>query len=93
MRTKEDILSDFEFIDYEVREDESSIILERKIITSFILDNTYHIHRISINKRNKDYYARKEVFIKNKIYDYEEKNITMQEHKLLTELFEILGWI
>lgn len=41
---------------------------------------------IAINKRNKKY-------SKHKRGEYEADNFTIQEHKLLNELFQIWGWL
>ena len=85
MRTEEEVLKDFEKLGYKV-ESNNSFYLRLGIQ---IDENHFDQRKILINKDSKNY-------SKYILLDFEEDrslNITMQEHQLLNELFNLWGWI
>ena len=77
-RTEAEILKDFEALGYR-KETNNRAILLFKTDTSKVFETC-----IYIDLQDKNY--RKQEFTIT-------EDITMQEHKLLNELFEVLGWI
>ena len=78
MRTEQKILKDFEALGYKIKVNNASMIY---------LTNDYAVI-IHINKLMK-WYAKCTNNNNNEIV----RNFTMQEHKLLNELFTLWGWL
>ena len=82
MRTEQDILKNFEALGYEVKNKNSKLTLF-KWLSHF--SEYYEV--IDINKYEKTYgKAIRKIELKCGVF-------TMQEHKLLNELFTIWGWL
>jgi hypothetical protein len=82
MRTEQDVLKDFEALGYKVVcNNERELVLEDKYYR-------HHIDRIHIGKDLRLYTKFQHLYRVD-----EPKNLDMQEHKLLNELFTIWGWI
>lgn len=84
-RTEQEILKDFEKLGYDIE-------IHKEIL--YLKKGKYYI---AINKANKTYKAfyQGSKFDKDheKIVYYRPKEMKLQEHKLLNELFECWGWI
>jgi hypothetical protein len=88
MRTEQDVLKDFEKLGWEVADGYVNFTLRKKLDDIKNEFMYYWLCYISINKENKTYSVYKLSSFSTKGYD-----LTMQEHKLLNELFTIWGWI
>ena len=96
MRTEEEVLKDFEGLDYEVWEN-----TDRKLVLIKRIKNLYSLEHIKFV-----FYKEEEVYEKFLIHWKTSKKgkiisnpkvvhfmILMKEHKLLNELFTIWGWL
>ena len=83
-RTEQEILKDFEALGWEVKKYENQITLEQEIIEEY--DDLIMYPTIKIDFEDKTYTCYDE-------YDQCYMYLTMQEHKLLNELFECYGWL
>lgn len=96
-RTEQDVLKDFEALGYEVvTNNEIGIILDFKtalIENGFVKNHYMELERININKRTKSY--KKDHIEKTNGHQVisDKTWFSIQEHKLLNELFTIWGWI
>ena len=82
MRTEQDVLKDFEALGYKVVcNNERELVLEDEYYR-------HHIDRIHISKDLRLYTKFQHLYRVD-----EPKNLDMQEHNLLNELFKIWGWI
>lgn len=79
MRTEEQVLKDFEKLGYYI-----TIKKEGFLYNGVILDNKYSDEKINISFDLKAYYKESNIF---------GCSVHMQEHKLLTELFQIWNWL
>jgi hypothetical protein len=82
IRTEEDVLKDFEVLGYEVDNTYSKLTL-----INWLSRFSEHYVVVSINKQEKTY-GKVKVAI-----DRTCGGLTIQEHKLLNELFTIWGWL
>ena len=82
MRTESEVLKDFEKLGYEVASSPSSIMSI----------NYKRNKMISIRKNKKEYEVMAIETNSNDIY-HASQPLTMQEHKLLNELFTIWRWL
>ena len=83
MRTEQDVLNDFEKLEWKIIENNED---ELVLLQSF--KNKIGYYLLKIYKPIGVY--RKMCIIKNEDYS---ADIELQEHKLLNELFQIWGWI
>jgi hypothetical protein len=96
MRTEEEVLKDFEKLDYKILEN-----TDRKLVLIKRIKNPYTLENIKIV-----FYKEEEVYRKFLIHWKTSKTgkiisepkvvsfvIFLQEHKLLNELFSIWGWL
>lgn len=88
MRTEEEILKNFEDLGWKLRDNYINFTLYKGEIKQHKFGNRIHHCYISIDKEKQTYYT-------IEIYSFctHEYKLTMQEHKLLTELFEIWEWL
>lgn len=83
IRTEQEVLKDFEKLGYKIKHNyDYELMLEKE---NKVQGGTYNI---TIDKEFK-------VYTKSTCFDYKNHfmHITMQEHKLLNELFKIWWWI
>ena len=83
MRTEQEVLNDFEKLGYEVIKDNDYIYLKQHL---------NYINEVEESKCIYINFKKKQYSCLNDFYKFEE-NVTMQEHKLLTDLFKIWGWL
>jgi hypothetical protein len=88
MKTEQEILKDFETLEWKVADGYVNFTL-KKIITK---NNTFGPYLcycyIVINKENQTYYAEQK-----SNWITEGYNLSIQEHKLLNEMFHCWGWL
>ena len=97
MRIEQEILKDFETLGYEViTNNEIGIILDFRttsIENGFRKNQYVELERINIYKRTKSYKKDHIEIVNGHQVISNEKWFSMQEHKLLNELFNIWGWL
>lgn len=87
-RTEADILKDFEKLGWNVADGYVNFTLKKNVLEKGeFFDYNWHCF-ITINKENKTYSAEQRSNWNTKCY-----NLSMQEHKLLNELFNLWGWL
>lgn len=64
----------------------------KKLKWKISIDNDIFIDLVG-STSSKNIYCDKHIRIYKKIKSYRNTEITMEEHKLLTELFQIWGWL
>lgn len=87
-RTELEILKDFEALGWKVADGYTKVTLKKKLVCNDERFMWTWICYISIDKENKTY-----AVFKNGNFSTNHYDITMQEHKLLNELFEVWQWI
>lgn len=87
MRTEKEVLKDFRKLGYKITKSKS-----KYAHFIYLKQHLYSINGIKVSKFININLIQKQYKCFNDFYKYEE-NITMQEHKLLTDLFKIWGWL
>lgn len=98
MRTENEILKDFETLGYKiVEQNELSIIFDNHTTIEdthgFIRNYYEELERISIYKPVKSYKKDYNARVNGKLENSNQTWFSMQEHKLLNELFQVWGWV
>lgn len=88
MTREEEILKEFENLGWHLTDGYVNFVLKNTTKEQEILGERCYRCYISINKENKTYSATIMYFLVNGEY-----KLSMQEHKLLHELFKYWGWL
>ena len=88
MRTEKEILKDFEKLGWKLADNYTNFTLYKREINQCEFGERTHHCYISIDKEKQTYSAKN-------IHSFctHEYKLTMQEHKLLTDLFKIWRWL
>lgn len=89
MRTEEEILKDFEKLGYVIEKEKNYIGYNQDVL--FFYKSMYKIHSAGIKPWDTTILK---ILLKNREYRISDYSyITLEEHKLLHELFECWGWL
>ena len=88
MRTEKEVLNDFEKLGWKLADKLPNFVLHKRKITQCEDNEITHYCYIRINKEKQTYGVEDNYYFHPYYY-----RLTMQEHKLLTDLFKIWRWL